>query len=111
MLEGCHLEQAQTVATNLLDMIRNFRFIWGDKVFDTGMSIGLVPISANSGNLTDVLSAADSACYVAKDHGHNRVHVFEHDDLALAQHKGDMQRLQQIRKLSIITVKFYCEWI
>lgn len=98
LLEGCHLEQAQTVAKNLLDMIRNFRFIWGDKIFDIGMSIGLVPISASSGNLTDVLSAADSACYVAKDYGHNRVHVFEHDDLALAQHKGDMQRLQQIRR-------------
>jgi diguanylate cyclase (GGDEF)-like protein len=98
LLEGCHLGQAETVAKNLLDMIRNFRFIWGDKVFDIGMSIGLVPISASSGNLTDVLSAADSACYVAKDYGHNRVHVFEHDDLALVQHKGDMQRLQQIRQ-------------
>ncbi len=98
LLEGCHLEQAQTVAKNLLEMIRNFRFIWGDKVFDIGMSIGLVPISGDSGSLTDVLSAADSACYVAKDYGHNRVHVFEHDDLVLARHKGDMQRLQQIRR-------------
>lgn len=98
LLEGCHLEQAETVARNLLDTIRNFRFIWGDKVFDIGMSVGLVPISADSGNLTDVLSAADSACYVAKDYGHNRIHVFEHDDLTLAQYKGEMQRLQQIRR-------------
>jgi len=98
LLEGCHLEQAENVAKNMLEMIRNFRFIWGDKVFDIGMSVGLVPISADSGNLTDVLSAADSACYIAKDYGHNRVHVFEHDDLTLAQYKGEMQRLQEIRR-------------
>ena len=97
LLEGCHLAKAQEVANTLLDMIQDFRFVWGDKVFDVGMSIGLVPISANSGSITDILSAADSACYAAKDSGKSKVHVFEQDDLALARHKGDMQRLQQIR--------------
>jgi diguanylate cyclase (GGDEF)-like protein/PAS domain S-box-containing protein len=98
LLEGCHLEQAENVANSILDMVRDFRFMWGDKVFDIGMSIGLVPISAASGSITDVLSAADSACYMAKDLGRNRMHVFEHDDLALVRHRGDMQRLQQIRR-------------
>ncbi len=98
LLEGCHLAKAQELAKGLLDMIQDFRFVWADKVFDVGMSIGLVPISANSGSITDILSAADSACYVAKDRGKNKVHVFEQDDIALARHKGDMQRLQQIRR-------------
>ena len=97
LLEGCHLAKAEEVAKGLLDMIQDFRFVWADKVFDVGMSIGLVPISANSGSITDVLSAADSACYAAKDSGKNKVHVFEQNDLSLARHKGDMQRLQQIR--------------
>jgi len=57
-----------------------------------------VPISAGSGDLTDVLSAADSACYAAKDQGRNRVHIFEPNDLALVHQRGEMQWLQRIRQ-------------
>ncbi|MEE8379603.1 MAG: EAL domain-containing protein, partial [Gammaproteobacteria bacterium] len=98
LLQGCHIDEAKEVAKGVLKMVSDFRFVWEDKVFNLGMSIGLVSVSANSGSITDVLSAADSACYVAKDMGQNRIHVFERDDLVLAKHKGDMQRLQQIRR-------------
>ncbi|HEB92409.1 MAG TPA: EAL domain-containing protein [Gammaproteobacteria bacterium] len=98
LLEGCHLAQARGVVNNLLRMVSEFRFIWADKAFDVGISIGLAPISAQSGNITDVLSAADSACYMAKDQGRNRLHVFEPDDLALLHQKGEMQWLQIIRQ-------------
>jgi len=98
LLEGCHLEQARGVVKNLLRMVSEFRFVWADKVFDIGISAGLVPISARSGSLTDVLSAADSACYMAKDEGRNRLHVFEQDDLALLYQRGEMQWLQIIRQ-------------
>ncbi len=98
LLEGCHLEQACGVVNNLLQMVSEFRFVWADKAFDVGISIGLAPISAQSGNITDVLSAADSACYIAKDQGRNRLHVFEQDDLALLHQKGEMQWLQIIRQ-------------
>ncbi len=98
LLEGCHLEQARGVVNNLLQMVSEFRFVWADKAFDVGISIGLAPISAQSGNITDVLSAADSACYVAKDQGRNRLHVFAPDDLALLHQKGEMQWLQIIRQ-------------
>jgi Amt family ammonium transporter len=78
-------------------MAEDFRFTWQGNSFDVSMCCGLVPINANSGSLTDVLSAVDSACYVAKDQGHNRLHVFAQDDLALTRHRGEMQWLQQIR--------------
>jgi diguanylate cyclase (GGDEF)-like protein/PAS domain S-box-containing protein len=97
LLEGCPLEQAKQVAENVLEMTRQFRFMWGDKVFDVGMSIGMVPISADSGNITDILSSADSACYVAKGLGRDRLHVFERDDLTIAKHRSEMQWLQKIR--------------
>jgi len=98
LLEGCHLEQARGVVNNLLQMVSEFRFVWADKTFDVGISIGLAPISAQSGDITDVLSAADSACYMAKDQGRSRLHIFERDDLALLHQKGEMQWLQIIRQ-------------
>ncbi|HHI94808.1 MAG TPA: EAL domain-containing protein [Gammaproteobacteria bacterium] len=98
LLENCSLAQAKEIAGNILKMAENFRFTWQDKSFNVGLSLGLVPINAHSGSLTDVLSAADSACFVAKDQGYNRLHVFVQDDLALTRHKGEMQWLQHIRE-------------
>ena len=98
LLEYCSLAQAKEIAGKILKMVENFRFTWQEKSFTVGVSLGLVSINAQSGSLTDVLSAADSACYVAKDQGHNHLHVFVQDDLELTRHKGEMQWLQHIRE-------------
>ncbi|MCK7497412.1 MAG: PAS domain S-box protein [Comamonadaceae bacterium] len=52
--------------------------------------------AADSGSLADVLSAADAACYVAKDLGRNRIHVYQPDDAALARHHGEMEWAQRL---------------
>jgi diguanylate cyclase (GGDEF)-like protein/PAS domain S-box-containing protein len=98
LLEDYTLPQAQQVASKLLEMARDYQFSWGDKSFSVGLSIGLVPITADSGDITDLLSAADSACYMAKSQGRNRMHIFEKDDLTLARHRGEMLWLQEIRE-------------
>ncbi len=98
LLEGCPLEQSLRVAESLRQTVKDFRFAWEDKTFQIGVSIGLVPITANSGSLTDVMSAADAACYVAKDLGRNRVHLYQPDDQELAQRHGEMQWIHRIQK-------------
>jgi diguanylate cyclase (GGDEF)-like protein len=97
LLEGCSIENAREPAENLRKIVENFRFVWDNKAFRVGASIGLVPITAESGTLTDVLSAADSACYVAKDQGRNRIHIYEPDDEALVERHGQMQWVQRIQ--------------
>jgi len=97
LLEDCGLDQARKAVEKIQAMVRGFRFDWRDNSFTVGLSIGLAPIVAEVGNITDILSAADSACYVAKDLGRNQLHVFEQDDVALVRHRGEMQWLQEIR--------------
>lgn len=77
LLYSCSLQSAERVAEHILEHIRAYRFVWQDRVFALGVSIGLVPITAESGSLDDVLREADSACYAAKNGGRNRVHVFD----------------------------------
>ncbi|MDO9370988.1 MAG: EAL domain-containing protein, partial [Gammaproteobacteria bacterium] len=98
LLEGCPLDKAWGIADGLRAVAKEFRFAWQGKSFDVGASIGLVPINQDSGSLAEVLSAADSACYVAKDEGRNRVHVYQPDDRALTRRRGEMQWVTQIHQ-------------
>ncbi len=96
LLESCPAEQAPRIANNLLDAVRDFRFIWLDKVFEVGLSIGLVVIDSESRDVVGILSAADEACYTAKDNGRNRVHVYRSDDRELVQRRGEMRWIARI---------------
>lgn len=96
LLWDCPLTTAEEVTEGLRKEVKEFRFSWEGKVFEIGVSIGLVPITSGSGNLTDILSSADSACYAAKDKGRNRVHIYQPDDKILAQRYGEMQWVSRI---------------
>jgi diguanylate cyclase (GGDEF)-like protein/PAS domain S-box-containing protein len=99
LLEGCSIESARETAETIRRVVENFRFVWDNTFFRIGVSIGLVPISDNSGTLTDILSAADSACYVAKEQGRNRIHIYEPDDEAVAERHGQMQWVHRIQNV------------
>jgi diguanylate cyclase (GGDEF)-like protein/PAS domain S-box-containing protein len=77
LLEGCTPEQATRIAESCRQAIRDFRFVWGTSTLSVGASIGIVQISASTENVAGVMSAADIACYAAKDAGRNRIHVYE----------------------------------
>jgi diguanylate cyclase (GGDEF)-like protein/PAS domain S-box-containing protein len=98
LLEDCPLDHARQIAEEMRRTVREFRFCWRDQIFEVGVSIGLVPINSDSGDLAQVLSAADAACYVAKDSGRNRVHEYEMDDTLVAERYGEMQWIHRIHR-------------
>lgn len=98
LLVGCPLARAVDVAEKIRVDVDQFRFHWDDKVFRVGTSIGLVPISPSTADITELLSAADSACYVAKENGRNQVHVYKPDDKAIAQQQGQMQWMPRVQR-------------
>ncbi|HEY9609927.1 EAL domain-containing protein [Allocoleopsis sp.] len=91
LLFHCPLDAAERVASKLREQIQEFRFVWQGKTFSIGVSIGLVAIDANTQGVTSVMSAADSACYAAKNKGRNRVQVYQADDHELALQQSQMQ--------------------
>jgi diguanylate cyclase (GGDEF)-like protein len=91
LMEHCNLEQASRVAEALRSTAADLRFTWANDTFTLGVSIGVVPITPSSESVDALLRAADNACYVAKDAGRNRVHVYYHDDVHLARRRDEMQ--------------------
>jgi diguanylate cyclase (GGDEF)-like protein/PAS domain S-box-containing protein len=97
LLEGCTLEKGRDVAELLHRAIRAFRFVWEGRTYEIGASFGLVSVTADFSSLADVLAAADSACYVAKEKGRNRVHVYEPDDQFVAQRSHERRWVTRLR--------------
>jgi|GEM_PF-1484558 len=88
LMEHVSDAEARDMATRLLADIRDFRFVWDGRHFPIGASVGLVTIDHRSDGQQAILSAADAACYIAKERGGNRLHVFDETDHASAQHFG-----------------------
>jgi diguanylate cyclase (GGDEF)-like protein/PAS domain S-box-containing protein len=98
LLEHCPPAEALRLAQGLRQEVKDFRFCWKEQCFTLGVSIGLVAITEPDERIDRILSAADSACYAAKDAGRNRVHVYEADDDTLTKRRGEMQWVPQIQQ-------------
>jgi diguanylate cyclase (GGDEF)-like protein len=77
LLEFCSKDIGLKVANKLRSAIEDFRFFWKGRVFNIGVSIGLVPFSSSTETADNLLSEADAACYTAKEGGRNRVQVYD----------------------------------
>ena len=98
LMEHCSLDQSHRVAKSLLKAIQEYHFSWEGQSFIIGASLGLVPITELTQNLTELLKDADAACYIAKDTGRNRVHVFHNEDTESAQRHGEMQWVARLHR-------------
>ena len=98
LLAGCPLEKARQIADDVVQAVGAYQFTWRDRVFDLGVSIGLVQVGQESVSAEAVLSAADSACYIAKQQGRGRVHVYSARDELIARERGEIQWLQRLQK-------------
>ena len=96
LLENCSLAHAEELAGRMLQMVEEFRFPWRGKTFSIGVSIGLVMLDSPEQTHTEIMRAADMACYAAKDHGRGRIHVYRPDDAELEQRRGEMEWVSHI---------------
>jgi predicted signal transduction protein with EAL and GGDEF domain len=97
LLVGCPLDKARQIADDVCRSIAAYRFVWHDRVFNIGVSIGLIEIGREAGTVEQLLAAADSACYTAKKEGAGRVSVYSARDEALARSTGEIEWLQKLQ--------------
>ena len=97
LLRGCDATIAQATAQKIIQAVQDFRFAWEGKFFHIGASVGVVEITPQTENINTVMKEADIACYAAKDHGRNRVHVYTKDDAVLEQRQVEMQWATRVK--------------
>jgi EAL domain-containing protein (putative c-di-GMP-specific phosphodiesterase class I) len=78
------------VARKLVQATGEFRFQWQGRSLDIGVSVGLAEVNAASQSVADLMSAADMACYAAKEGGRNRVRAFVGGDEELEQRREEL---------------------
>jgi Amt family ammonium transporter len=96
ILIDCPLGQAIERIDSLREDVQQHSFYWENHSFRVGLSIGVSPINMYSESVAQLMSAADAACYSAKDSGRNRIIVYEKDSATTKRRLGEMQWLSRI---------------
>jgi diguanylate cyclase (GGDEF)-like protein/PAS domain S-box-containing protein len=91
ILSHCNIHAGLKIIEEIHHTVNDFRFVWEDKIFSVGISVGITVVNAGTEKVGTALSEADSACYIAKDSGRNRVHIYEKDNAEIAHSIGEMR--------------------
>lgn len=98
LLSYCQVEKAIEIAAQLRQMVETFRFMHEGRLFQTGISIGIVEITASLKDVGEITRHADAACYVAKDNGRNQIHLFHAEDDVLLKRHVEMEWVLRINE-------------
>ena len=96
LLEGDNAQMAYLLANKLLNAVQEFRFVWENRIFTLGISIGQVPWRSNISTPEQLLSMADSACYLAKERGRNQIHTYSDEDEHMQRYESEISWVSHI---------------
>lgn len=89
-------KRAMQLAEDLLSTIQLHRFVWEDRLFSIGASIGIIHYSPDIANPEQMMSMADSACYIAKERGRGQIHCYSNQDTHIQRYEMELNWLSHI---------------
>ena len=98
LLEKCPLLESESIAIKLQKAINDYRFIYDEKTFRVGASIGIAEISPDVNQVSELLKDADAACFLAKETGRNRIEIHTTANDALIEKRIQMSALSDINE-------------
>ena len=98
LVHGASMEGVQVLAERVRARIEGSVYIWEQRSYAISASIGVVMIDQAGQTLREVMSQADSACYMAKDRGRNRAHFFVGQDGETIRRRGEMEWVHRLRR-------------
>lgn len=76
LLPDCQIENAISICDKIILALNDYTFMWDEKIYDVGASIGIVNFLPQSTTIESLMSQADVACYAAKNQGGNSISVY-----------------------------------
>ena len=98
LMEHCTIEDAHRLARSILKSVDEFQFNWNGETYSIAVSIGLTHITESTINLAEILKQAEMACYMAKEKGRNRIHVYQKNDQDISLRHDEMQWVNRINR-------------
>ena len=96
LLADCDAAHARRIVERQLTALTEYRFVADDKRLAVNVGVGLVPVFAGSGKITDVLRAAETSCQIAKEKGPNHIQEFNADDSQWSRQQKIMRWVARI---------------
>ncbi len=98
LLAHCDAATGEQLGDKLRRVIKAYRYAHGERLYQVGASIGLVEIDASWTDPAQVMSAADAACYAAKDAGRDMIRRYHPGDEEVARRRGEMDWLERLKR-------------
>jgi len=94
---GDSFDDITVLAEDLRVLVNDFTFHYAEQTFNVSLSIGVIPIDGEVTDIESILTDVDSACYVAKQSGRNRVHITQENDAEVVKYRNDIAGMQNIQ--------------
>ena len=101
LLEPATRERALEFAEQMRLEIDSFVFSAEQRTYAVSVSVGLILLDRPGLSQREVLSLADTACYMAKERGRNRVHLYSEADAETIQRRSEMEWASRLRQALI----------
>ncbi len=98
LLTHADADTALEHARRIRDKGDNLRYLQGDKSLQITTSIGIAEMSVASGDEASALTTARMACEAAKDHGRDRIEVYDDQNQSIVRRFDDMQLVAEIQQ-------------
>ena len=98
LLTHADTDAALDYANDIREKSEALRYLEGDKSLQITMSIGIAEFTHSGGSDGHALTTARMACESAKDHGRDRVEVYDERNLSIVRRYDDMQLVAEIQQ-------------
>ena len=98
LLTHADTDKAMELAQQIRDKGHALRYLEGDKSLQVTMSIGIAEYGAQTSDPGRALTTARMACEAAKDHGRDRIEVYDDQNLSIIRRHDDMQLITRIQQ-------------
>jgi diguanylate cyclase (GGDEF)-like protein/PAS domain S-box-containing protein len=105
MITHCSMQNAEKIATSILNSILKHQFSWQRHKFNIKAGVGLIPISSDIKNFPELLTHADLACHIAKEKGHPKAYIYDANNTEIRQKNHEVLQVTQINQ-SLLLERF-----